>query len=147
MSRTANLRRQHDAIVALAGDIAVENYRIASEADAYRVSVLLAKLTGMLNVHFRLEDDVLFRYMAESANAEAAAMAREVREKLSAVTKAYFAFVARWKTSASILADLKAYRTECTALFDALMERVRHENEVLYPLADAIQPHESKRAA
>lgn len=147
MSRTANLRRQHDVIVALAGEIAGENCRLATQADAYRVSVLLARLTGMLRVHFRLEDELLFRYMADSANAEAAAMARKVRDEMAAVTQAYQAFVARWRSSAAILAGLPVYRAQCAALFDALMARVRHENDVLYPLADAIRPHEAKRAA
>lgn len=139
MSRTANLRRQHDAAVALVEEAAalIERPSLAA-TDHYRIGILIAKLTGLLRVHFALEDRTLYPLMIQSAHGDAAAVALAFRDEMGGLAQIYLDFAGRWATSAQISADFDRFRKEARTVFAALSERITRENEQLYPLADAI---------
>lgn len=139
MSRTANLRRQHDAAVALVTEAAalIEQPGLA-QTDHYRIGILIAKLTGLLRVHFALEDRTLYPLMIRSTHDGAAATARAFQDEMGGLAGVYLDFAERWATSAKIGADFARFQREARAVFAALGDRITRENEELYPLADAI---------
>jgi hypothetical protein len=147
VSRTINLKRQHDAAVDLVGQINDLARNLASADAAYRIAVLLAKLTGMLRIHFVQEDKTLYPYMIGSANSAAATVARTFQVEMGGLGAAFDSFSRRWSSSSAILRDFDTFRRESEQVFTALGDRIRRENEQLYPLADAIQPHEVPRTA
>ena len=147
MSRTANLRRQHDAAIDLVAQIAESSKAPESRDRAYRIAVLLAKLTGMLRIHFVQEDKTLYPYMTASTNVTAVTKAHEFQDEMGGLGAAFEAFAKRWSTSAAIARDFDQFRRESEHIFGALGERIKRENEELYPLADAIQPGEVPRTA
>lgn len=147
MSRTTSLRHQHDAAIALVGEIVAASRSIDSQTDAYRASVLLARLTGLLRIHFAQEDKTLYPYMIASANAAASERAIAFNEEMGGLSAVYEDFAKRWTCSESILNDAKAFRRESGEVFAALGARIVRENEQLYPLADAIEHYEVRRTA
>lgn len=147
MSRTTNLKRQHDAAVELVGQIAELTRNPAGAGEAYRIAVLLAKLTGMLRIHFVQEDRTLYPYMIASANVGAAETARVFQHEMGGLGAQFESFAKRWSSSKAIAADFESFRRESQRIFAALGERIKRENEELYPLADSIVPGEVPRTA
>lgn len=147
MGRTANLRRQHDAAVALVGEINVWSDRLSEPGIPYRVGLLLAKLSGLLRIHFAQEDKLLYPYMIHADHAEASATATDFQAEMGGLGGTYEAFAARWSSGEAIGARPAAFRKEAALVFGALANRIERENEQLYPLADAIEDWQVARSA
>lgn len=138
MGRTATLRRQHDAAVDLVGQIIERSNGSATLDNAYRIGLLLAKLTGLLRIHFAQEDHSL--YPSLLASPASALTARHFMDEMGDLAATFEAFAKRWTSSTAIAADFAGFRRESGAVFAALADRVRRENEELYPLAEANEP-------
>lgn len=148
MARTAHLRRQHDSALELVGELSVliaERPGIAETGGAFRAAMLLARLSGLLRIHFAQEDRHLYPGMMASGQGGGAETARRFFEEMGHIGGAYTAYTAKWAMSQAIQADADEFRRESTALFAALADRIARENDELYPLADAMF-EESQRA-
>ncbi len=135
------MRRQHDAAGNLASQITAQIDRIGAHPtadDAFRITMLLAKLTGTLRIHFAQEDRHLYPSMMASGQGGAAATARRFFEEMGQIGPAIAAFGETWLNSSAIVRDWDGFRAETNALFAALTDRITRENEILYPLADAL---------
>jgi hemerythrin-like domain-containing protein len=138
MPSTANLRRQHDAAMTLASQIIDLMDRCESRNDAYRISLALAKLLGLLRIHLAQEDQGLYPAMIRSGDADAAATAQAFATEMGGLAEQLERFAARWTCSAAIFAALAEFRAEAMAVFAALATRIHRENEELYPLAQRV---------
>jgi hypothetical protein len=145
MSRTSVFRRQHEAAIALVEEIGAATASCASEAEAYRIGLLLAKLNGLLRLHFLQEDHTLYPAMIGSSSAEAATVAKRFHGEIGGLGEAYRAFAERWPSAARIWAGRELFAAESRAIFAALADRIRREDEILYPLADALAGEELAR--
>ena len=147
MSRTANLRRQHDAALELVEKLAADlDGPPPDKMQSYRMGMTLAKLTGLLRIHFAVEDRTLYPRMISSTHAEAADTAAAFQHEMGELGAVYSAFAERWN-GATIAAAFPSFRAEARALFVALGDRIERENSVLYPLADAIRPDQIRCTA
>lgn len=147
MVRTANLRRQHDAALTIACEIldVIERMDDApSHEDAYAATLLLAKLTGLLRIHFAQEDQLLYPSLMAEARGGVAAVARSFFEEMGQIGPAFAAFSEKWRAQGAIAAEPALFRGESRALLAALADRIRRENDELYPLADKL--HEEPTA-
>lgn len=147
MCRTANLRRQHDAAVALVGEISALSDRLGEPGIPYRVGLLLAKLTGLLRIHFAQEDKLLYPYMIHSADPDASSTAMAFQAEMGGLGGAYEAFASRWSSGETIRTAPAAFRKEAGDVFAALALRIERENSQLYPLADGIEDWQVARSA
>jgi hemerythrin-like domain-containing protein len=147
LSRTANLKRQHDFAVAIVGQIEAGIAAWSGPGDAYPLALLIARLTGILRIHFVQEDVTLYPYMLESSDERAAATARAYQAEMGDLGGRYEEFAARWGASAAIAEDFEGFRHESQGLFAALKRRIDRENETLYPLADSIDAAKLRRPA
>ncbi|TZG26189.1 hemerythrin domain-containing protein [Sphingomonas montanisoli] len=139
MSRTANLRRQHDDAVAIVGEfnaLLAGRPGIETRDGAFQATLLLAKLTGLLRIHFAQEDRQLYPSLMASGG-RAAMIARRFVDEMGDLGPTYGAFAQRWESAARILSDPRGFRRESKAVFTALADRITRENEQLYPIADA----------
>ena len=138
MSRTANLRRQHDTlleiVLQLQADIAAE----ITVSSSRQIITRLARLTGVLQMHLAAEDKVLYPAMMASNDKGTSAMARTFSIQMGDLGAAYSEYVERWSDHQKILRDAEAFRKQSAKVFAALGTRIRRENEELYPLADAL---------
>jgi hypothetical protein len=147
MSRTANLRRQHDVAVALVEKVVARAASLGQPGVAYEVSLLMAKLTGTLRIHFAQEDRTLYPHMIASRHPQASGTAAAFQDEMGDLSGQFEAFAARWQSAAALAADPPGFRAEAAAVFGALGQRIERENRQLYPLADAIEDWQVARSA
>lgn len=138
MARTDMLRRQHDAAVVIVEEISASIYNFREARDAYAIALKLAKLKGLLRIHFAQEDRSLYPAMMASSDAEVAATAATFQKEMGHLGAAFESFADRWSTSAAIAANFDQFREESADLFGKLANRIERENEDLYRLADTI---------
>lgn len=135
--RTNSLRRQHRTAIGLIQDI--ERATAApGTLDATLVANLLAKLSGLLQVHFAMEDGSLYPSMLTSANEEAARTAARFRDEMDDISSEFAQFMERWRAPEAIRRDAVRFVAECKAIFLSLTERIDREDRELYALADAM---------
>jgi len=147
MSRTINLRRQHDAAVDLVKHLATHlDGPAPDKMQAYRIGLDLAKLTGLLRIHFAIEDRTLYPYMIASTNAAASGTAAAFQDEMGELGATYSAFAERWNSEA-IVTNFPAFRAEARDVFAAPGNRIERENTILYPLADAIKADQARASA
>jgi hemerythrin-like domain-containing protein len=147
MSRTANLRRQHDAAVTLVTRITERAEALEEDGVPYEVGMMLAKLTGTLRIHFAQEDRTLYPHMIASAHPDASATAAAFQAEMGGLSGRFEAFAARWQSATLLAADPSGFRAEAAAVFGALAQRIEREDSQLYPLADAIEDWQVRRTA
>jgi hemerythrin-like domain-containing protein len=147
MPRTANLRRQHDAALDLVQRILADAVELEQSGVPYKVGLLMAKLTGMLRIHFAQEDLTLYPHMIASNHPQASSTAAAFQAEMGGLGQQFEAFANRWQSGETIAANPGGFRTEAAVIFAALGQRIERENEQLYPLADDIQDWQVQRSA
>lgn len=137
--RTENLRRQHDSALRIAGEITTEANKLAAEPcrrHAVIVTLQLAKLTGLLKIHFAQEDRSLYPSLMASSRSGVAEVARNFVEEMGQIGPLYEAFAAKWSNADRLVTEPGLFKSECASIFGALAGRIERETNELYPLAD-----------
>ena len=136
MAKTTILRRQHDSAMELVNEIRELMTGYRGERDAFTLSLRLTKLNAVLRSHFAQEDRYLYPTLMTAGDPQVRETAMAFVDEMGSLGATYEEFAGRWKTSDLIAANVKGFRRDATALFDALETRIERENEVLYPMAD-----------
>jgi len=105
---------------------------------AYPLSLDLARLAGVLRIHFSLGDRHLYPFMIASGQRETVGIARDLQREICTLGARFDRFMQRWSTSSAIASDVARFRCEAEVMFGALRERLHRETRELYPLADAL---------
>ena len=138
MTHTDELRRQHDAATQLMIGITGQIGAYRGPDDAYRLTLGVAQLLGLLRVHLTVEDDYLYPELIGSDDPRTAALARRFAREMGGIAERLEEFAMHWSASAGIAARFGEFRDEARHLFAALETRIRRENQQLYPLADRL---------
>lgn len=139
MARTDYLRRQHDAALVLAGqltDCVTQLGARPSREEAFDATLALAKLTGVLRLHFAQEDRQLYPQLISSDDDQTAATAKAFVDEMGDIGPAFDAYAEKWRSANAILAAAEQFAQQTAAIVAALADRIERENTVLYPLAD-----------
>lgn len=150
MARTSTLRAQHDHAERLFDELfeRIDRFDAAAEgADAYSLSLCLAKIAGVLRTHFAIEGQVLYPMLIASEHREMAVVARVFEREIGSLADQFERFLQRWGRSAEIAGAIPQFRYECDMMFAALRDRIARENRELYPLADRENAEILERAA
>ena len=139
MSRTTDLRKQHDAIALLAGDISRAAAALAETGAAEALYGLLHQFDTILTAHLASEDRLLYPELLASDDRRTAAIASRFCEEMGGLNSTYAEFAARWPSAAALMADPAGFQRDWTVLEGALGFRIQRENAELYPLADALK--------
>lgn len=151
MLRTENLRRQHDAALAMVDAINASIEEMGEEPalrGVFGLTMSIAKLSGTLRIHFAQEDQHLYPSLMASGQGGVAATARRFLDEMGQIGPAFNSFTEKWRDSATIVRNWADFRSETRAIFEALATRIHCENDELYPLADEMASYSwSGRAA
>jgi hemerythrin-like domain-containing protein len=130
-------RQQHEQIL---GHVSTLRELIAggigTNADA-----IARELSGMsmsIRFHLASEDSVLYPALRASSHPEVAAVGERFQSEMDGIAGAYAAFVGRWRVGAHIASSSEEFRAEANAVFKALHERIRREEQELYPVAERV---------
>ena len=126
-----DLMHDHSAIFAAVRVIVRE---IEDDAAPATLSANLEYLDTLLTPHLAIEDGEIYPLLLTGGDAGQRIMAEEAINAYASLATDWSAFAAEWDEPA-IAADRTRFVTGLQALLGTLQNRVRAENEILYPMA------------
>lgn len=138
MWRIAQLTSQHDACLAIVQDIQARSAHIADRLGAVEITMMLARLTGIMRIHLALEDEILYPALRKSSNPRTAEIGERAWREMGGLADVFLDFVERWKRADVVLAEQARFRSESGTVFGALVQRIETEHREVYPLATQI---------
>jgi hypothetical protein len=137
--RIGQLQSQHEACLAIVEDIQARSKQIADRPAAVEITLMLARLTGILRIHLALEDEILYPALRNAPDPKMAETAERYWQSMGGLADAFLDFVDRWKRADALLAGQDAFRAESAHVFAALAERIAHEHAEIYPMAERLR--------
>lgn len=137
--RIGQLQSQHEACLAIVQDIQARAVHIPDRPAAVEITLMLARLTGILRIHLALEDEILYPALRNATDAETARTAERYWQEMGGLSHAFLDFVDRWKRADALLTDQQAFRAESTYVFAALADRIEREHSEIYPMAERLR--------
>lgn len=136
---TLPFRQQHARILKL-GTRLGEQAGAANDPSAVTdVLATLEAFTAELVEHLEQEDGHLYPAMMASDDADLSALAARYRAEMGGITDLFHLYRRRW-TAQTIQADPPRFARETGLFLEGLIDRVRRENEDLYPAAEKMTP-------
>ena len=126
-----DLMHDHGAIFAAVRELMQE---IEAESPATQLAARLSHLDSLLTPHLAIEDEQIYPLLLASNDAGQRIMAEEAINAYASVASDWRTFVAAWPEPA-IAADRTGFVTGLQTLLSTLQQRVKAENEILYPMA------------
>lgn len=126
---------QHQEIVDIAGQMAKVFRAGTLSGSEHQMASLLSQLAGKLVLHLTLEDEVLYPRLLKHQDPKVQQKAQAYMDEMGGLKTAFGAYQSRWNES-SIKADNEGFINESRKIFQALKERIKRENNDLYPLVD-----------
>ncbi|MFH1843481.1 MAG: hemerythrin domain-containing protein [bacterium] len=104
-----------------------------------RAGVVLELMTALsldLDEHLRLEDDYLYPAMMRRSQPLIRRTAERFAQELGGLRQRCTEFMTRWSDQETIRREVEQFRTETSAMANALRVRMQREDEELFPLLD-----------
>lgn len=136
MSHTERYRGQHAEIMQPAAQLGRQLAPAALAADATPARKALSELSGKLIVHNAAEDKLLYPRLLQSTDTATRTVAQRFLAEMGPISQTFKDYAVRWGTAQAIQSDAQKFVSETQAILKSLVERIRHENAELYPLAD-----------
>lgn len=137
MARSDSLKAQHQALVAIVGQISSLLDATKLQKDASGIASQLTSLTGKLVVHLAMEDESLYPQLKASKDPKASATAARFMAEMGGVKEAYESYAKKWNRAA-IEKDPTSFIKETGGIASALAARIKKEETELYPLWDSM---------
>lgn len=106
--------------------------------NADRIVEHLHQLSAKIKLHLNAEDAVLYPALMRQSASAPAETARQFQSEMGDLAKVYGAFTQKWAYGKLIVDNQDAFKADANTVFQALHERVRRENQELYPLAEQV---------
>ena len=134
---TLPFRQQHARILKLATRLGEQSRAATDPVAVTDVLATLEAFTAELVEHLEQEDGHLYPAMMASTDPELAALAKRYHAEMGGITDLFGLYCRRW-TAATIGADPLRFARETDLLLEGLADRVRRENDDLYPAAERL---------
>ncbi len=138
MWRIAQLQSQHEACLAILQDIQTRSMHISDRAAAVEITLMVARLTGILRIHLALEDEILYPALRRSSDPRTAEIGERYWREMGGLADMFLDYVDRWKRADAVLAEQERFRSESATVFKALADRIEKEHREIYPLAEQV---------
>lgn len=139
MRVTQDFRGHHETAMTLIDDILIASEALCRSANPLCCRILgqqFDQLTDLLQLHFAMEDKLLYPQLMAAPDHLVAATARKFFAEMGDIGPAYLRFAAAWTRPRAIERAPIAFHRQCEAMFEALAKRIAHEDAELYPLAE-----------
>jgi len=137
--RIGQLQSQHEACLAIVEDIQARSVQIADRGTAVEITLMLARLTGILRIHLALEDEILYPALRNASDPAIAATAERYWQEMGGLADSFLDFVDRWKRADRVLEQADGFRAESALVFKALGDRIAREHADIYPMAEGLR--------
>lgn len=82
---------------------------------------------------------MLYPALLRADDAATVELSRSYQSEMQGIAAAFGEFARKWRVGAHIAGDPEGFRGEANAVFRALHERIRREDQELYPTAERLQ--------
>jgi hemerythrin-like domain-containing protein len=137
--RIGQLQSQHEACLAIVEDIVARSADVADRSSAVEITLMLARLTGILRIHLALEDEILYPALRNASDRDIAQTAEHYWQEMGGLADTFLDFVDRWKRADTLLAEAARFRSESAVVFQALADRIGREHDEIYPMAEKLR--------
>ena len=135
---TRRFREQHDRIGLLARRLDHEARHAVTPQAVTHVLDTLERFSAQLSEHLHEEDEDLYPALMASADPAVANLARQYFAEMGGISDLFGLYRTRW-TAAFITAEPERFARETRLLIDGLTDRIRRENDSLYPAAEEVR--------
>ena len=132
------MRAQVDAANAMLDRLRIGINTYQGDSSAYPLALDLARLAGVLRIHFSIADRNLYPFMIHAGSPETAALAQNFQREICTLATRFERFTQRWQSSSAIASNVPLFRSEAAMMIMAIRRRLRRETRELFPLADAL---------
>ena len=101
-------------------------------AAAMRISELINKLTGVINMHLASEDSFVYPKLLEHPDNAIKTITHAYMNEMCGIAARYTEFHTKYKTPSKILADVEGFKTAFKMIRDAFILRMDREEKELY---------------
>lgn len=138
MAMTDSYRKQHTELLELAGKLAAKLSKDEVVSNSTEIVVMLSQFASKLNMHLTMEDKALYPKLMASSNAKTAQTAKDYMTEMGGIKQVVEKYLAAWSLAKNITAEPQKFIDESKGIVAALKTRIDKENNILYPLADAL---------
>lgn len=131
-------RQQHGDILRDVGSLR-DLIQAGIAQNAETIAQLIVSMSTGIKFHLAAEDAVLYPALLRADDAATVELSRSYQSEMQGIAAAFGEFVRKWRVGAHIAGDPEGFRVEANAVFRALHERIRRENQELYPAAERLQ--------
>lgn len=135
MHKTQSLRKQHGDIAIISRRLRLSLRQGEAAVDAAQFRALLNEMAGTLAFHLGVEDGMLYPELLASVDAPIRETAKRFVKEMGGLKSAFQAYHHEWQEE-RIVAERERFIAETIGVLDALDQRIRRENEELYPLLE-----------
>lgn len=130
---TEHFRQDHREIHDLVQQLR-QLIRSGADTNAPKIVMLLVRIGEKVTRHLQEEDQQLYLPMAMSSDTQLANIAIDVQIRMGEIHEAFEEFCEVYRTPADIIHNLSGFRQDASAVFKVLHDRMRFENNELFPL-------------
>ena len=130
---TEHFRQDHREIHDLVQQLR-QMIKLGVEDHAPNIIVLLVRIGEKVSQHLQEEDQQLYLPMAMSKDKNLADIAIDVQIRMGEIREAFEEFCDVYRTPADIIQNVSGFRQDASAVFKILHDRMRFENNELFPL-------------
>ncbi len=135
---TDSYRKQHVELLELAGKLAAKLSKDEVTSNSAEIVSMLSQFASKLNMHLTMEDKALYPKLMASSNPKTAQTAKEYMTEMGGIKQVVEKYIAAWSLAKNITAEPQKFIDESKGIVAALKTRIDKENNILYPLADAL---------
>lgn len=108
----------------------------AVQSHAEELSRSLSRLAGLIAIHLAAEDKFLYPHLAKSPHEEIRETAASFNKEMGGLADAFTNFKGSYMTPSKIKANPQKYLSDSQQIIGALVQRLEHEDQKLYPLVE-----------
>lgn len=138
MAMTDSYRRQHNELLEMATKLAGKLSVDIVTKEASDIVSVLSQFGSKLNMHLTMEDKALYPKLMSSGNTKTAQVAKDYMAEMGGIKQVVEKYLNSWALSKNIIAEPQKFIDESKGIISALKTRIDKENNILYPLADAL---------
>lgn len=105
------------------------------DENADRISAAIVDTASLIKFHLAAEEQVLYPRLARSGVPEVEALSTRYQAEMRSLAGAFARFVEQWRVPARLQRDPDGFRDDANTVLKALYERLRREDQELYPAA------------
>ena len=128
------LTGQHEQVVQVVKDFCTILDDVRNITNATKARGFLDELGSLLDIHLKIEDELLYPILKKSLNTNVKNTAISFSNEMGSIADNIGHYMNKWNTSISIANESEYFIKETKALVSLLLKRIDRENKDLFPL-------------